>query len=167
MIFDSQKYPPITASDGTVLTMSLFVIVRVTALGTFQMRCHPDEALINGPMRPNHSQLTQGSRVLALMGYETMHVYAAGEIYVASNGQLKGITAKTGHYFDGTATFDSNVATTTNAMLQALGYSTTGVLTGDAFWTWFQGSPGREHTPSDRPDNVVEIVAAEPAPSVW
>ncbi len=140
-IHDDDKYPPVTAHDGTKLTMSLFVIVQLKGDGRFQLRCHPDMALLNRAQRPNHSQLTQGSRVLALMGDDSMHVYASGEMYVTYSGQIKGITAKTGHYFTWTATFDSDVITTTLAALQALGYSTSGILTGDDFWRWVNGSP--------------------------
>ncbi len=140
-IVNPEKYPQWPASDGTLLTMSLFVIVQLKGDGRFQMRTHPDMTGLNRPERPNHSQLTQGSRIWALMGYDTMHVYAAGELYVTDQGVIKGLLPKTGHYLDRTRSFDANVCATTLTTLKALGYSTEGILTGDDFKRWAYGHP--------------------------
>jgi hypothetical protein len=140
-IVEPVKYPQIGAADGTVMTMSLFAIVQLKDDGRLQMRTHPDMALVNRPERPNHSQLTQGSRILALMGDDAMHVYGAGEMYVDNQGVIRGVTAKTGHYVNWTSTFDTDVFVTVMRVLQALGYSTGSILTGKDFWSWVNGTP--------------------------
>ncbi|HKF82170.1 MAG TPA: hypothetical protein VKB23_04325 [Solirubrobacterales bacterium] len=140
-IVDPEKYPQSHARDGTALTMSLFVVVQLKGADSFQMRTHPDMSGLNRAQRPNHSQLTQGSRIWALMGYDVMHVYAAGELYVTDQGVIRGLVPKTGHYVDWTQSFDANVFATTLATLKALGYSTGGILTGDDFYRWFSGFP--------------------------
>ncbi|MEW6603098.1 MAG: hypothetical protein AB1351_00230 [Thermoproteota archaeon] len=137
LIYDAAKWGSLPSPAGAVY-MSIYVIVEIQN-GKYQLRLHPDHPLLNGPDRPNHSQLTQGSRILALIGYDTMDVYAAGELYYTQDRMLKGINAKTGHYFNWTPTFDSEVFDTTKRMLQALGYNASSVLTGDDFWNWMRG----------------------------
>ena len=140
-IQDRDKYTPLqSATDGTYLTRHLFVVVQVKGDSRFQLRCHPDVALINVPERPNHSQLTQGSRILALTGDDSLHVHGAGEMWIGGS-RIKGLTARSGHYFNHTSTYDSEVIATTLTALRALGYSTDNILVGDNFWNWVKGMP--------------------------
>lgn len=139
-IQDRIKYAPIrSATDGSYLTRHLFVVVQLKGDSRFQLRCHPDVALLNVPRRPNHSQLTQGSRILALTGGDTMHVHAAGEMWIDDGGRVKGITARSGHYFNHTPKYDGEVVATAFTAFRALGYSTDDILVGDRFWDWVKG----------------------------
>jgi hypothetical protein len=110
--------------------MAIFVIVKIQH-GEYQLRLHPDRIFENTGTRPNHSQLTQGSRVLALIGStggsDSLSVYAAGEIYFKEDRTLAGVTAKTGHYYDQTADFDTEVFATVKRMIETLGYATVNV----------------------------------------
>lgn len=125
-VVDRKRYSP-----SSLGYMSIFVIVKLKN-GTYQLRLHPDEALVNGPNRPNHSQLTQGSRLLALLGgkfepedsEQQMQVYAAGELYYHEDGRLRSVYPKTGHYFTRQAGFDDELLETTKRHLGALGYDT-------------------------------------------
>nr|MDT0661589.1 hypothetical protein [Micromonospora sp. DSM 115978] len=138
-IHDEAKYHPITAIDGSRLTRTIFVIVRLRSDERFQVRLHPDDATNGGTERPNHSQLTQGSRLLSLMGDGSMHVYAAGEFRIDTEGRIRGILSQTGHYFVWSSSFDHEVFDTALAALRALGYDTTNVLLGNEFTRWAFG----------------------------
>lgn len=126
-VADPDRYQPMP----DVGFASIFVVVKLKN-GRYQLRLHPDEALINLPDRPTHSQLTQGSRLLALLGgkfvplheEQQMQVYAAGELYYLKDGTLVAVTPKTGHYFPRRAGFNEEVFETTKRHLDALGYDT-------------------------------------------
>jgi hypothetical protein len=136
-IIDESRWPPIKASDGIELYMAIFVIVKTQ--DKYQFRLHPDEALINGPNRPNHSQLILCGRLCGLAGGEMDQVYAAGEIYCYANRRVRGITSRTGHFWDKSGSFDANVTETARRALTALGYNTNDVLLGQKFWDWVSG----------------------------
>lgn len=140
-IIDTVKYSGISSPLG-LLSMAIFVVVDVQGKsGSYQLRLYPDDVLINSGTRPNHSQLTQGSRLLSIIGDESMYVYAAGEIYCNQNRKIVGVYPKTGHYFNKTPNFNNEVIQTAMASLKALGYDTTNIKTGDGFISWLRGYP--------------------------
>lgn len=133
-LIDDSKWPPIGINSGRYLYyMAIFVIVK-TKTGKYQFRLHPDEALVNGPNRPNHPQMTQCGKICGMAGGEMEQVYAAGEMYCTPERQIRGITAKTGHFYDGSSSFDDNVTATAKAAVGALGYDTSKIYLGKAFW---------------------------------
>ena len=75
--------------------------------------------------RVNHSQLSEGYRFWALVGYPHMQVYAAGSLYVdITNKKLLGIDTRTGHYFKSFKGQDEAVNDATFGFLRDLGYDT-------------------------------------------
>lgn len=126
-VTDPERYPPMRG----VGFVALFVIVKTEA-GHYQLRLHPDHALLNRPNRPNHSQLTQGSRFAAVLGGileppdsdKQMQVYAAGDLYYKRSGRIVHVIPKTGHYFVRDGRFNEAVLETTKRHLDALGYDT-------------------------------------------
>ncbi|QRN96996.1 hypothetical protein JRI60_49920 [Archangium violaceum] len=138
---DIEKFGKMTRLEMEDLYKVIFVVAKLDD-GKFQLRLHPDRPLINTKDRPNHSQLTDGHRAWALLSStKEQEVYAAGEMYATVAGVIKGLTAKTGHYWDKSSSFNSNVYATTRRMLTALGYDISGLLEGDRFWDWFNGEP--------------------------
>lgn len=122
------QYFPLNAyveeGEDPNIYVGMFVIAKIN--GQYQMRVHPDFwGSFNAGYRVNHSWLTTGSRLLALMGYpEEQEVYAAGRVFVYDN-KIRGVDTKTGHYFvKNSNAFDAQVLNTTKAMLTALGYDT-------------------------------------------
>lgn len=134
-IISTEKYSGIGSPDG-MLAIAIFDIVKVEGSTGFQLRLHPDNVLLNVGSRPNHNQLTQGSRLPSLFGGGNMHVYEAGEIYCNSSRKTVGINPKTGHYFNQNSGFNREVINTTAHALNTLGYDTSEIKDGDAFWTW-------------------------------
>ena len=140
---DDQLYPPLNnVFGGRKIYLQLFVVVKVQLSSgyKYQMRIHPK--WVNTPGDPNrkvHSQLSDGSRLWALVqgaGTQNMAVYAAGELYLVADdggdraGTLLGMAPQTGHYFNHTSTFDSEVYTTLKRALQALGYDVSNLKRG-------------------------------------
>ena len=150
---DDKLYPPLNnVYGGRKIYMQLFVVVKVQ-LSTgpmYQMRIHPK--WYNTPGDPNrkvHSQLSDGSRMWALIqgaGTEHMAVYAAGELFLVADdggskaGTLLGVQPQTGHYFNRLDTFDAEVFSTASKALQALGYDVKSLKTGqdltDEIYGW-------------------------------
>lgn len=137
-IFDEDKYPltqignPYKSEEVLLCHLAIFVIVKLPN-GKYQLRLHPDFPLVHTIDRPNHSQLTQGSRFFGLFpkGFARdgrMDVYAAGELYYDKNGIIKQISPKTGHYVAQTSDFDANVLATTKLHLTGLGYDTSKII---------------------------------------
>lgn len=103
----------------------IFVIAQAPN-GMYQVRIHPDDFYpdaVSANERVNHSQLSEGSRLYALLGYRDMVVYGAGTLYVMDN-VVVGIDTRSGHYFRSFVGRDLDVAQNSVASLQALGYDT-------------------------------------------
>jgi len=141
-LYDSQYSHEETELTKIIVCTAIFVIVKVgQADNDFQMRFYPDDPFINAGERPNHSQLTSGSRLFSLMSNDDFEVYAAGELKVLLDGTIVAITSKTGHFFvrSDPATFDANVYSTTKQMLTKLGYNTDDIMEQSEYYAWLQG----------------------------
>lgn len=79
--------------------------------------------------------------MLGLIGGSSQNVFAAGELYFDDSCHIIGISAKTGHYFDRTDTFDGDVFQTTLLALRALKYDVEDIRLGDEFFSWTSGVP--------------------------
>lgn len=134
MRLDPLMRPAVLDSDGVtpVFRTAAFVIVKTTS-GRYQMRVVPSSPLLPDD-RPVHSQLTNNSVLYTLFAQligsnESQDVWAAGELYLRPNGEIFGVTSRTGHYYtrSDSATFDREVLSTTKMMLDALGYNTNAI----------------------------------------
>jgi hypothetical protein len=128
------KYPPYRTPQGNVYKF-IFVIVQVPneskgGQPAYQLRIHPEDFYpdtIRASDRVNHSQLSEGTRFAALLGQDSMQVYAAGSLYLL-NGQIMGIDSRTGHYYWSFNGKDQADIDATLGLLQSLGYQTSTVL---------------------------------------
>jgi len=131
---DLTRYPPMSTTRGKVYKF-IFVIVKVSdpldpAIPAYQLRMHPDDfypSAIAANERINHSQLSDGWRYGALLGLDSMQVYAAGTLYLLNN-QLVGIDSRTGHYFWAFAGRDQEDINAALLFIGNIGYRTDGIL---------------------------------------
>lgn len=108
----------------------------------YQVRIHPEDfypSAIAANKRINHSQLSEGGRYAALMGFRSMQIYGAGSLYVL-DGEIQGIDSRTGHYYYALAGKDRQMLDAALALLRDLGYDVSGVKEGQALDDWIDGN---------------------------
>lgn len=112
----------------------MFVIIKVPNIvdargrSAFQLRFHPETWLVGLGDRPPHSALTDGYRIVALLGYPSMQCWAAGKFHVDGNGRIFRMDTQTGHYFRGFLGKDEDVINSWKGFMTNMGYDVSRVV---------------------------------------
>ncbi len=137
-------YPPHEHSEGDIHKF-IFVIVRIPAVTfhgrpAYQMRLYSDSFYpdtIPATERINHSQLSEGGRFAALLGYQSMEVFGAGTLYV-QNGVIIGMDSRTGHYYWSFYGKDDQMLQASFQFLDQLGYDSSHFVADEALSRYLQ-----------------------------
>lgn len=136
-------YPPLPHDVDGKIYKYIFVVIQVLDRSqdgkpAYQMRINPEDFYpdtIAANQRINHSQLSEGGRFAALMGYSTMQVFGAGSLYMVNN-QIRGLDSRTGHYYYSLGGKDWEMMDAVKMMLSSLGYDISTIKQGRDLIDW-------------------------------